>query len=165
MGQELDIFDTDIRESVKSETLQHIYEVRSRLDIIISELTTRGIEHDNSKLEEPEFSYLVNAEHKLKDLTYGSIEYDKSREELAPMLDHHYKNNRHHPEHHDDGIEDMTLIDILEMLCDWKASSMRHDDGNIEESLRHNAMRFGIRTQLFKILDNTYRALGWYQKS
>lgn len=74
---------------------------------------------------------------------------------LKPAIDIHYKNNRHHPEHFANGIKDMTLLDLLEMLCDWKASSERHADGNIYRSIEINQSRFGYSDELKDILKNT----------
>jgi hypothetical protein len=55
----------------------------------------------------------------------------------------------------DSYISDMTLVDIVEMFCDWFASSQRHADGNILKSITHNKERFGINEQLSTILENT----------
>jgi uncharacterized protein DUF5662 len=55
----------------------------------------------------------------------------------------------------------MSLPDIIEMLADWKAASLRHSDGSIEASLDINRKRFGISDQLFQILRNTVRERGW----
>jgi hypothetical protein len=49
----------------------------------------------------------------------------------------------------------MNLIDLVEMLCDWKAASERHNDGNIKKSIEINTARFGLSWQLAKILENT----------
>lgn len=49
----------------------------------------------------------------------------------------------------------MNLIDLLEMICDWKASSERHADGNIFNSIEVNQKRFGYSDDLKKILKNT----------
>ena len=92
---------------------------------------------------------------KLADVTYDSDEYKEYLGKLKPALDHHYANNRHHPEHHKNGIDDMNLIDIVEMICDWKAASERHNDGNIRKSIEINANRFGISPQMVKIMENT----------
>mgnify|MGYP001576204131 CR=1 FL=1 len=77
------------------------------------------------------------------------------RKDLAPTLAHHYAYNRHHPEHFKHGIKDMNLIDILEMLCDWKSSSMRHNDGNILKSIEINQSRFDFSDELRTLLENT----------
>ncbi len=78
---------------------------------------------------------------------------------MGPALKHHYENNEHHPEFHKDGINGMTLIDLIEMLCDWKASSERHENGDIFKSLKINTERFQISPQLLSILENTAKEL------
>ncbi len=55
----------------------------------------------------------------------------------------------------------MDLVDLLEMLADWKAASMRHEDGNILHSIDINIERFGLSPQLVNILVNTIRNMGW----
>ena len=87
--------------------------------------------------------------------TYGSEEYKSYLNGLKPALDRHYFNNRHHPEHFDNGIQGMNLIDILEMICDWKASSERHENGDIYKSIEINQKRFGYSDDLKSILKNT----------
>jgi hypothetical protein len=76
---------------------------------------------------------------------------------MKTYLDHHYANNRHHPQHHKRGVNDMTLVDVLEMLVDWKAASERHNDGNILKSIEINGRpdRFDLSPQLIQILENT----------
>lgn len=49
----------------------------------------------------------------------------------------------------------MNLMDVVEMFCDWKAATMRHNNGNLRKSIEHNANRFGLSPQLVKILENT----------
>jgi hypothetical protein len=45
------------------------------------------------------------------------------------------------------------------MLIDWKASSLRQNDGNILQSLKENKERYGISDQLMKIFENTFEWL------
>ena len=139
----------------REETEKHIEAVSQNMKVIIDELVTRIEKHDQSKLKEPEKSIFDEATSKLKALTYGSEEYSKQLKEMKPALDHHYKNNRHHPEHFKDGIEGMTLVDILELFCDWSAATHRHANGDIGKSINHNADRFGYGVVLGKILANT----------
>ena len=49
------------------------------------------------------------------------------------------------------------MFDLVEMLCDWKAAGMRHDDGDIYTSLEINAERFGYPEPLKRILLNTVK--------
>lgn len=137
------------------ETFRHIERVRNLLDLFVTELLNRASLHDQSKLESPEVEMFTEYTPKLAACTYGSQEYEQYRRLMGPALAHHYANNRHHPEHHKDGINDMTLLDLVEMLVDWKAASERHNDGNILKSIEKNADRFGISPQLVRILENT----------
>ncbi len=57
------------------------------------------------------------------------------------------------------GIQGMSLIDLLEMLIDWKAATLRHNDGNILKSIEINQKRFGYDTQLKQIFLNTLKEL------
>ena len=56
-------------------------------------------------------------------------------EAMQSFIEIHYAKNRHHPENHRNGIKDMTLVDLIEMLSDWKAATLRHADGNILKSI------------------------------
>lgn len=141
------------------ETMRHIERVRNLLNLFVRELLNRGEAHDQSKLEPPEVSLFTIYTAKLSSVTYGSPEYAAFLRELKPALDHHYAKNRHHPEHHKNGVEDMTLIDLLEMFADWKAASERHHDGNILKSIEKNADRFRLSPQLVRILENTARII------
>lgn len=136
-------------------TMRHIERVRNLLNLFVQDLLKRGEEHDQSKLESPEAEMFEEFTPKLAETTYGSPEYEAFRKALGPALAHHYANNSHHPEHFKNGIEDMTLLDVLEMFADWKASSERHNDGNILKSIEMNADRFKMSPQLCCILENT----------
>jgi len=146
-------------EQTRQETKEHINNVRMFLDIIMQQIIARAKDHDRSKLEEPEFSIFVEYTPKLKGSTYGSDEYKQFLKEMKVALDHHYSANRHHPEWHEDGIDGMNLVDLIEMLCDWKAASMRHDDGDINKSIELNIERFNLSPQLVKIFKNTVKIL------
>jgi len=115
----------------------------------------RSEEHDQSKLVDPEKSIFDEFTPKLRNSTYGSDEYKSFLTSMKPALDHHYKNNSHHPEFFENGIQDMTLLDILEMLMDWKAATIRHADGDILRSIEINQSRFGYSDDIKKILINT----------
>lgn len=148
----------DINEC-RIETQKHIDKVRKYIRLFTDKLTTRGELHDKSKLEDPEIQGFSEHTEKLSKIEYGSEEYKKELEALKDTLDHHYAVNAHHPEHWPNGINDMSLWDITEMLCDWKASSERQKSGNILKSIELNAERFNIDSQLKQILINTARLM------
>jgi hypothetical protein len=141
------------------ETQKHIEAVRKYIRFVIDKIDMRGVKHDASKLESPEVELFADLTPQLATMTYGSEEYQASLDALKPALDHHYASNRHHPEHFNNGVNDMTLVDIIEMFCDWKASTLRQNDGNLLKSIETNAERFNIEGQLKQILLNTARML------
>lgn len=144
-----------------ADTKEHIGKVQELVKIVTSELTVRAVRHDMSKLVEPEKSGFDMLTLKLSSLVYGSDEYKAALEEGKPTIAHHYAVNTHHPEHYENGIAGMSLLDIIEMVCDWKAASERTKQGSIAQSLIHNKERFGISDQLAAIIENTVRELGW----
>ncbi len=138
-----------------ADTLAHIKRVDDLLKMCAAILLDRGRDHDKSKLLPPEKEIFDVCTQKLKTLTYGSEEYKQSLSELRPALEHHYAHNSHHPEHYQNGINDMNLFDVLEMFMDWKAAGERHENGSIWKSIEINADRFSISPQLQSILRNT----------
>lgn len=124
------------------------YLIKNDYHDIADKLLDRALLHDLSKLQEPEFTVFMKSTKELKNLVYGSEEYNKSLTNLGDALSHHYSNNRHHPEYHG-GILNMNIIDILEMSCDWHASSKRMNDSNLNASLDIQKNRFSIPDRLF----------------
>lgn len=140
-----------------AETYKHVKRVGHYLSIFTKELLDRAEHHDDSKFEEPELSGFAENTAKLAQVEYGSDEYKQMLVDLKPTIDHHYAKNRHHSEHWPNGINDMNLIDILEMLADWRAATERNKAGNIRKSIELNAEKYNINPQLRKILENTVR--------
>lgn len=149
---------TDNEAAFLQATQDHIRTVHEHMYTVIHGLMDRAESHDDSKLEEPEFSLFAEHVQPLEELEYGSEEYYAHLEEseIDKALEHHYQNNSHHPEHHEDGVSGMDLLDVVEMFCDWLAAVERHDDGNdIFDSIEENAKRFDLDDQLVDILTNT----------
>jgi uncharacterized protein DUF5662 len=144
-------------------TLEHSLRVGTLLIELVTDMLGRATTHDLSKTRSPEVEGFDRATWRLKTMAYDSPEYAASRAELAPTLAHHYKINRHHPEHHGAGVSGMTLVDLVEMLADWKAATerMRTGTGDIGRSIRINQSRFGMSDELTQILLNTATEAGW----
>jgi hypothetical protein len=152
------------KNEANKETQKHIYNVKKVINKICDELYYRGHDHDLSKMVSPEVEIFAEYTDKLKSTTYGSKEYKQYLKDMKPALDHHYKHNRHHPEHFEDEmwatfrespINCMNLIDVIEMICDWKAATKRHTDGDFIKSVKYNTERFGMSKQLASIIINT----------
>lgn len=147
---------TDKHKITNWETLKHIEVVMQLLATMRHEIAKRMFSHDHSKLRSPELEMFETFTDDLKTISYGSGEYKKRHQEmLKSALKHHYENNRHHPEFFENGVSAMNLVDLIEMLCDWKASTLRYADGNILQSIEINAKRFNLSPDLVQILQNT----------
>jgi hypothetical protein len=144
--------------------MRHIETVRNYLDTCCSILGDRGQQHDQTKLESPEVEIFEVYTPKLRECTYGSDQYKQNMKEMKVAIDHHNLYNRHHPEHHKLGIQGMTLFDLMEMLVDWKAAGMRHNDGDIYKSLEINQERFGYSDEVKGMLMRTMDEIQAYKK-
>lgn len=170
----------------KEDTLKHIRQVREFIERLEIALSNKRCGHDYSKLVEPEKPIFDEFTSKLSTSTYGSEEYKQYLKDMKPALDHHYAENRHHPEHfkkyvcngcfkeykaipntcdacgysqfqEESDISQMTLVDLCEMIADWKAATLRHNNGDIMKSLEINQKRFKYSDELKQILINTVK--------
>ena len=116
---------------------EHKDGIKKYLSFIVNLLASRALTHDNSKNSDEEY------------LNYIKPTLDKG-------LKHHYNVNRHHPEYFDNGIDDMTLIDILEMIVDWKIS-IEQNSKDLYKEIDYNFMKYNVSEQLQKIILNTYK--------
>jgi hypothetical protein len=142
-------------------TLLHSLRVGALMVELLQEAMHRAVRHDLSKTEPPEVAGFDRMTPALRQMDYGTPEYKASLDALGPALAHHYAHNRHHPEHHERGVTGMTLVDLVEMLADWKASTERMANGDLRSSVAKNMERFGIDAQLAQILLNTAEHFGW----
>lgn len=140
------------------DTEKHIAEIKRVFNfVILPELEKRKENHDQSKLVNPEKECYDKYIPMLKEVKFGSKEYVEVRNKMhEDGLKHHFEVNRHHPEHFPDGIESMTLIDIVEMFCDWMASS-KYSDTSFKDGLKFNKKKFKMSEQLYNIFLNTYK--------
>lgn len=132
----------------------HISRVRRHIDTFIQLLIRRAENHDKSKLEEPELSWWKEMDKEPR-YPYGSEEYKQKIKRWNKVFKHHYKYNRHHPEHYEYGVSEMTLIDIVEMMCDWLGYK---DTTTVTEALKvcdEQMARYDISEELRQIIFNT----------
>lgn len=117
----------------------------------------RGNRHDDSKYEDTEFLPYADMIDEFEKHPYGTKERDALYESIKPAVEHHHKHNRHHPEYHAEGIDGMNLVDLLEMLADWKSATQNHPEtpGDLKKSIELASKKYKISPQLTKILYNT----------
>lgn len=116
-----------------------------KTSMIIAQLGEEVKAHDDSKYSNEEFEPY----RRHFDPTEKEKMIDKDNEEIAKLVEeeyekaweHHYKNNKHHPEYwrfveRKDGNvvpidtpsevgEEMDLVSLLHMVCDWSGMSLK----------------------------------------
>ena len=140
-------------------THAHIERVRKQLRRMATlktehanELEQRAIDHDASKFSlEERVPYIWLTEYHRCRKAGKPFNYPNGMtERVEKAIQHHVSTNRHHPEHHTNP-NDMTDIDIIEMVCDWTAMSEEFDqDGG-------SARRWAERTVGARVKFNSER--------
>ncbi len=93
-------------------------------DVKREDAEKRGEDHDELKFTKEEREhYIWVDEFYRRNSKDKKWDYPKSlKTQVRKATKHHISNSAHHPESHKD-INDMTNLDILEMVCDWQAIS------------------------------------------
>lgn len=134
--------------------LKHRESVRNKLNFLASELVKRAEKHDESKLMQPELNWLIQMDKEPR-YQYGTPEYFDKMEKWQNFFKHHYAENRHHPDHFQNGIYDMNIVDICEYITDIISY---YDEMHVDDALKTleaQKERFGFDEQLYQILKNT----------
>lgn len=121
---------SEMVEFFERRTREHIDRVRRCLAIMASvteygqELSERAKDHDASKFgpnERTPYVWLTEF-HRCRRAGETFRYPDGMEEQVREAVRHHVATNRHHPEFHADPNE-MTDVDLIEMVCDWTAMS------------------------------------------
>lgn len=114
--------------SFERRTREHIDLVRRNLTALASlpgypeAILDRGEIHDRSKFVPPErLPYIWLTEFHRRRRNGETFTYPPGVEEqVKAAIHHHVTTNRHHPEFHA-SPDDMSDVDLIEMVCDWTA--------------------------------------------
>lgn len=139
--------------------IQHIQWLMEGMAWIQHQLMMRMLSHDRTKIEDDELHAYAEIVPGFKKFKYGTPEHKNHGDRLGQAWHHHTLHNRHHPEHFVNGIDEMNLIDLIEMVCDWRAASMRSGAWDYETSLNIFAKRFSPDDNLLNILLNTCKTI------
>lgn len=135
-----------------NDVLEHCKRVKYWMGWVIDVLEYRATHHDESKLVDPEKPIFDEFVPLLKVYQFGSDEYKDALARMGEGLQHHYRENPHHPEHWKRGIDGMALWDLVEMVCDWMAAASVKE-GHV--NLGYLQERFHVSPQLRRIIENT----------
>ena len=149
-------------ESYYQDTRQHIVNVQTQMHAVINELILRSNYHDSSKYDKEEAHTYAKVVPLFKGKEYGTPEHKAVGDMLGEAWKHHEQHNDHHTGYHINGINDMNLMSIIEMLCDWKAASLRNPNQIFRDSCSLNCDKYGACEQLKGVIMNTAQSLGMF---
>lgn len=117
-------------------TNEHIERVRKCLRLLAAvtncgeALIERAKVHDASKFgPEERIPYVWLTEYHRRRKDGEPFEYPEGvAEQVKLAIHHHMKANRHHPEFHANP-NDMSDVDLIEMVCDWTAMAQEFGQG------------------------------------
>lgn len=127
--------------------LRHTGMVAAYMRRLAFALLQAAQEHDLSKLTLDEFPGFVEINQTAREHEFGSPGYNASLKACGDVIGLHYARNRHHPEHHARGVDDMNLVDFVEMVADWQAASEVYGKTTFEDGLKVLRTRFGLTGQ------------------
>lgn len=172
---------------------KHIGKVQENMDRAIANLTVRAAHHDESKYSPEELGLVVAkpsldaTEHGSAEEKAILQGLKKSLEHHYDNNSHHpeyywfascgacfkdYPRERAWSKCDDCGydifkqdgeVDSMTLLDLIEMVCDWKAAGDMSEGGSFAGSVEYGTERFRLSPQLVSILKNTGKELGWME--
>ena len=142
--------------------LQHLAYVKEGLKKVSNELDHRALVHDLSKFKDDEFMGYIAVKQACSNTEYGSPEHKevmRSIKDVAdPAMANHFSRNSHHPEYHKN-IEDMSFLDIIEMVCDWYAAAKTYNNGNLQNSVKIGKEKFNFTDNQLWLIDQVVELL------
>lgn len=121
-------------------------------------LEMRGNDHDKSKFFSPEKDGYIWLTwwHACKNNNTTFNYTDEIQNLVIDACKHHLAGNLHHPESHNNP-NDMLLIDMVEMVCDWTAMSQEYGKKNCLEWVHNNIAKWGFseekKADIFAIIE------------
>ena len=134
----------------------HINRVQKWIGKFSSILFIRGVNHDKSKLCEPELSLWKKMDEEPR-YPYGTLKYKEKLNRYKEVFQHHYMHNKHHPEHWSGYYSEMDLMDVIEMLCDWLGYKEDITLKEAETLVNQQCERYGFNDTFRHLLYNTLK--------
>ena len=91
--------------------------VQDKLSTVARELISRGRTHYNSALGSPEIEVYHRFFPEYRQYKIGDPRKDEVFTQMAGAIGHHFRYNDHHPEHFENGINEMDLIQHIQFTA------------------------------------------------
>ena len=123
--------------------IKYLYENNRPEDAL--SLAKKCAKHDNSKFEGEEIAGFIKLDKSRRSMMDSNEEIT---EDIKKVIETHWKNNRHHPEHFK-SYKEMNEIDIMEMVCDWYSRSRQFGTDFLPFVKARQANRFHFDEDFF----------------
>ena len=141
--------------------IRHRETVADHLHGLADYFRARAREHDRSKLQFDEFEGFARINKTARNHAYGTPEYTESlasENKEGGCIALHFSRNAHHPEFHQKpGF--MGLLDLIEMVIDWKAAADTYGTNTLRASIKIQRARFDFDDWQWGVIEEMVRYL------
>lgn len=137
--------------------LRHIMTVQGLLRRVARQLLNRADDHDLSKLGPDELGGMIEIDGIADRYGLNSPEYMVAL--LGKAIKLHQSRHTHHPEYHPNGVEDMSIFDLIEMVCDWKTANKLRGHPEWEKSVDMLVKRLSLSPEYVLLINLIAREL------
>lgn len=133
---------------------EHRALVHDKMATVSRDINTRARHHDQSSLNGSEFRIYEEHFDELQKYPMFDPRRDAVLKEMRVATMYHHNANDHHPEHFDDGINGMNLIQMIEFVADIMSQSEQNGI-DVYEMLPLLKDQYDISSQLYQVILNT----------
>lgn len=134
-----------------NDQIDHLQILQKQVLEFANKLIVAAIEHDRSKWSAIEYETFVGARESLRGSKDGKDEnYQKDYKSEA--IQHHVKNNPHHPEYWDLRGELMPIHEIISMYFDWRSRCIAKG-GNMDSFWEYNLAKLKTQAHAIPIVE------------
>ena len=144
---------------------EHREEVADALYALADAISRRARIHDRDKLKGKNFRDYVEVSKIGRTHPFGSEAYAeamKPHKAEGGVVDRHFKANPHHPEFYDIPKVQMNFLDIIEMVCDWRAAARTYGTGRLSESVAYQKQNMDLDACQWWLVDEV---IHWIERS
>ena len=141
---------------------RHKARVRYWMTQFAEALLERADHHDDSKLKEPEISMWreMDKEPRYPYSEDPESDYQKKLRKYKPVFEQHWRNNRHHWEFFQMGLDPFgpEILDLIELICD-QLLGYKFNVSYLEamKDCQRLKTKFGLSEELTTLIENTVR--------
>jgi hypothetical protein len=121
-------------------------------------IINEAIKHDNSKWSAEEYETFLGARDSLRGSKDGT-DKEYTNHYKSDAIQHHVKNNSHHPEFWDERGLPMPVVNVIAMFFDWLSRSKQRNM-NMDDFWEYNISKLSNQPHAIQIVEALKRDYG-----